>query len=48
MAKLIWFSVALGSYHMLDRDLLVSVCTIIEGAPRVDAKGLSRFSDPVP
>ena len=41
MAKLIWFSVAVGSYQMLSQDLLISVCTIIEGAPRVDAKGLS-------
>jgi len=30
---------------MLDQDMLVSVCTIIEGAPRVDAKGLYQFRD---
>ena len=30
---------------MLDHDLLISVCTIIEGAPRVDARGLSPSSD---
>ena len=34
--------VSVGSYQMLSQDLLISVCTIIEGAPRVDAQG--RFS----
>jgi len=36
--KLIWL--LRGSYQELDQDFLISVCSIIEGAPKVDAKGI--------